>query len=98
MPNLGSAPIIIGPLPNPLKPFGLLSVAFMDEDAISESATTGVVVSALADCSAKMNEPATAVITMTESKAKALVFAFISFNFTSYFQETVSDRLLRDFS
>jgi hypothetical protein len=49
MPNRGSIPIAMGPLPNPLRMFGSLSVAFTEEEGVvSESAATDVVVSALA--------------------------------------------------
>ena len=71
MPNLGAVANAIGPWKKPLKP---LQVAFMDEDAVSESVVTELVVSALTvDCTAKIKDPATAATIMTESKAKALV-------------------------
>lgn len=61
-----------------------MSLAFTAEGGVSESVATEAVVSAFTvDYMAKINDPATTATTMTESKAKALVFVFISCYVTS---------------
>ena len=70
----------------------------MDERGFSESVATGEVVSALTDCKVKIIDPATKATRTTESKAKALVFEFISCFSPPYSKKWVSDKLLNDFS
>jgi hypothetical protein len=70
----------------------------MAERVVSESVATGEVVSALTDCKVKIIDPATKATNMTESKAKALVFVFISCVSPPNSKKRVDDKLLNDFS
>jgi len=71
---------------------------FTAERVVSESVATGEVVSAFTDCKVKIIDPATKATSTTESKAKVLVFVFISFFSPPKFKKRVNDRLLNDFS